>query len=201
MKGHGRDPDRQWLSSFYAALRCRQGLLWLPTMKQGQTELPEIALLGTGGDHAADPGDQFGRDASWLLQTLICPVHRSVQELPKWAGGIALMEGSWPTSERHRIPGQGLGTQGKVTSIRQMQPRDARVDNHALKWTSLMVSKRRDKTGHLPCIRKSESDRLTRLDAVLSGDDTSETNKCDRGAEWAAEVAFTRREPGLGEAE
>lgn len=199
MKGHGRDPDRQWLSSSYAALRCRQGLLWLPTLKQGQTELPEIALLATGGDHEGDPGDHFGAcDAGWLLQTMICPVLPSVQELPKWAEGIALMGGSWPASECHRI---GVGTQGKLRSIRQKQPRDARVDNHALKWTSLMVSNRRDKTGHLPCKGKSESDRLTRLDAVLSGDDTSVTNICDRGAEWAAEVAFRRRELDLGEAE
>ena len=154
MKEHGWDPDRQGLS-FGGALRCRQGLRWLPIMKQGQTELPETVLLATGGDHATDPGDHFGKnDGYWLLQTMICPVHPGVEELPKSAGGSALMEGSQPAFGHHRVPSQGVGTQRKVRSIRQKRPRDARVDNHALTWTSLMVSKMRDKTVHLPCKRK-----------------------------------------------
>ena len=55
--------------------------------------------------------------------------------------------------------------------------------------------------GTPPMQNKGESNRLTRLDAGLSGGDTSVTNGCDREPEWAAEGGFKRRGPGLGEAE
>lgn len=64
-------------------------------MKQDQTVSPEIALLATGGDHTAELGDHSGkRDAYWPLPTMICPFLPGVEELPKGAGGSALMAGS-----------------------------------------------------------------------------------------------------------
>jgi len=54
---------------------------------------------------------------------------------------------------------------------------------------------------HLPCKGKGESYRLTRLGEDLSGGGTSVANRCDREAEWAADVALKRRELGLGEGE
>lgn len=64
-------------------------------MKQDQTVSPEIALLATGGDHTAELGDHYERrDAHWPLPTVICPFLPGVEELPKGAGGSALMEES-----------------------------------------------------------------------------------------------------------